>query len=1222
VTLVANPTTDRNRRGLELRRFEERLHQSDAKQQAAILDALPASIAMLDAHGVIVSINTSWRDFAAANGSMVAGCEVGLSYLEACDRARGPQALEAPEVAAGIRAVLGGTAASFSIEYSCHLPAEQRWFLMKVTALGEGHVQGAVVMHVDITERQSAQNALQAMSLKAQRRERMLRTMLSSISDFAYVFDRDGCFVFANQPLLTQWHKTLEEMIGKTFVDLGYDRGVAEHLQRQIQRVVETKQSVIEETPIVTPDGARVCYEYIFSPALSADGDVDYVVGSARDVTLRRQAEDSVRRDHTQLRHLIDGLGPSLFVGLLTPDGILLAVNRSPLVAAGLKPEDVLGKPFAQTHWWSHSPQVQQQLLEAIDRAARGEPSHYEVKVRGRNGDFIDIEFILQPLRDESGAVIFLVPSAIVVTEQKRAQEALRASEAEFRTLAESLPQIVWVAQPNGSVIYRNKHWMDYTGLSLAAGLGAGSTHLFHPDDEARVRNSWLDATRTKSEYTVECRMQRADGAYRWWLVRAVPQRDSEGNVLKWFGTCTDVHDLKLAELEISQLNAQLEDRVRARTLELNVAREEAEQANLAKSAFLAMMSHEIRTPMNGVLGMIEVLHRTSLLDHQVEMVDLIRDSAFSLLTIIDDILDFSKIEAGKMLVENEPMELAGTIEKVCCMLDHLAMARDVRMTVFVDPAIPRTVCGDHVRLRQILVNLIGNAIKFSSGLAQPGRVLVRATLAERQAQHVSVDLIVADNGVGMDQAALKQLFTPFSQADASTTRRFGGTGLGLAITDMLVRLKGGTISVSSEPGQGATFTVRLDFSVAEGDGGDDETAKLFQGMRCRVVGRELPLGNDMGSYLASAGVTVERSPDLAHAMAAERKQGLELWLILPDQPRRAAAALRAMAACPAGSAIRFLVLEWGRRRRPRAEAPDLVVLDVDAMPRRTLFDAFGLTSGRIAALNEIAETPSAHRVPAPAHRHEALPGRRVLVAEDSETNRIVITRQLELIGFAADVVCNGLQALEQWRTGDYALVLTDLHMPRMDGYGLASAIRAEEEVGHRTPIVALTANALQDEEQRCLAAGMDAYLSKPVRLPQLKAAIEAWLGEPSRVEAFPQAEIVSKELTPPADLAVLAALVGSEPGVINEVLQSFRESSDESGRRLSEGIETGALAQVASAAHQLKSAARSIGALRLHEICVDIEQLAESGKTNNLSVLLMRFRVEMAAVNGFIDSR
>ena len=950
MTLVANPTTDRNRRGLEMRRLEERLHHREALQQAAILDALPASIAMLDAHGVIVSINKSWRDFAAANDSIVAGYEVGLNYLEARDRAHGPPAQEAPEVAAGILAVLGGTAPSFSFEYPSRSPAEQRWFLMKVTALGEGHVQGAVVMHVDITERQSAQNALLEMSLMTQRRERMLRTMLSSISDFAYVFDRGGCFVFANQPLLAQWHRTLDGMIGKTFADLGYDRDIADHLQRQIQEVVETKRRIIDETPIVNPNGVLACYEYVFSPALSADGNVDYVVGSARDVTLRRQAEDAVRRAHAQLRHLIDGLGPSLFVGLLSTDGVLLEVNRSPLAASGLKAEDVLGKPFAQSHWWSHSPQVQDQLGQAIERAAHGEPSHYEVQLRGKGDEFIDIEFTLQPLRDDSGTVIFLVPSAIVITEQRRAQAALLASEAEFRTLAESLPQIVWVAQPDGSVIYRNKHWMDYTGLPLAAGLGAGSTPLFHPHDERRVREAWLHATRTKSEYAVECRMQRADGEYRWWLVRAVPQRDSEANIIKWFGTCTDVHDLKLAELEITALNAQLEDRVRARTLELNIAREEAEQANRSKSDFLATMSHEIRTPMNGVLGMIEVLHRTSLLGDQVEMIDLIRDSAFSLLTIIDDILDFSKIEAGKMLMEDAPMAFEGTIEKVCGMLDHLAMARDVRMTLFVDPAIPRMVRGDHVRLRQILVNLTGNAIKFSSGRVQPGRVLVRATLADRQPQHVSVDLIVADNGVGMDQAVLKQLFTPFSQADASTTRRFGGTGLGLAITDMLVRLKGGSISVSSEPGQGATFTVRLGFALEEDGDGDDEAAKLVTDLRCRVIGCEAPMGDDMSAHLASAGATVERSPDLAHAGAAQRAPGLELWLILPDQPRQAPEALRAMAACPAGSEIRFLLLGWGKRRRPRTGAPGLVMIDVDSMPRRTLFDALGLASGRVAA--------------------------------------------------------------------------------------------------------------------------------------------------------------------------------------------------------------------------------------------------------------------------------
>jgi diguanylate cyclase (GGDEF)-like protein/PAS domain S-box-containing protein len=405
------------------------------------------------------------------------------------------------------------------------------------------------------------EHALAELVQKMERREHVLSITLASLTDFAYIFDREGRFLFANEPLLNLWDLTLEQVEGRNFFDLGYPAELALRLHHQLREVIENKASFIGEESYTSPTGVHGVYEYIFSPVIAANGSaVEFVVGSTRDVTERRRTEDKLRDSQKHLRDIIDGLGPTMFVGLLTPQGILIEVNRSPLEAAGLVAEDVLGKPFVDTHWWSHSVEVQEQLRDAIQRAALGEPSRYEVRTLGGNGQHIDIDFSLQPVKNDGGEVIFLVPSASVITERKLAEEALLKSEAKFRTLAEVIPQMVWTTTASGANTYFNQQWMDYTGLALEESLGDGWNKPFHPEDRQRAWDAWQQAVVTGETYTNECRLRRKDGIYRWWLMRGVPMRDAAGAIEKWFGTCTDIHDIKMAEQEIFRNNAALLD--------------------------------------------------------------------------------------------------------------------------------------------------------------------------------------------------------------------------------------------------------------------------------------------------------------------------------------------------------------------------------------------------------------------------------------------------------------------------------------------------------------------------------------------------------------------------------------------------------------------------------------------------------------------------------------
>ena len=446
------------------------------------------------------------------------------------------------------------------------------------------------------------------------------------------------------------------------------------------------------------------------------------------------------------------------------------------------------------------------------------------------------------PFRDGAGAVIGLVGMSHDVTERKEAEEerarllereqaaraeaeaavrqrdetlrALRASEEQYRSLAEAIPQIVWTAQPDGALVYTNHRWAEYTALTPEQIDAEGWAPVVHPDDLPQCSDRWAEALCTEEPYEIEYRLKRAsDGAYRWHLDRAVPVRDQTGRVVKWFGACTDIDDQKRAAEAFHK------------------AKEAAEAANRAKSEFLANMSHEIRTPMNGILGMTELALDTHLTREQREYLTMVKASADSLLAVINDILDFSRIEARKLHLEAVDFPLRDTLGDMLKALAMRAEEKNLELACHIAPDVPDALVGDPTRLRQVIVNLVGNALKFT----ERGEVVVnvgmmndeRGTMNERGAKedsssvhHSSFIILhfeVRDTGIGIPVEKRRLIFEAFAQADASTTRKYGGTGLGLAICSQLVPMMGGRIWVESEVGQGSTFHFTARFGRAKG---------------------------------------------------------------------------------------------------------------------------------------------------------------------------------------------------------------------------------------------------------------------------------------------------------------------------------------------------------------------------------------------------------------------
>ncbi len=939
-------------------------------------------------------------------------------------------------------------------------------------------------------------------------------------------------------------------------------------------------------------DGAQ---DYLITDDLEAgilEHAVRYAVG-------RKRADDELRHSEARYRSLVEGLPLNVFRKDL--EGRVVYANQNYLREIGIPWNELQGKTD-----YDLFPRHLAEKYRRDDAAVLASRKIFEdvEEHRQPSGETIYVQVLKSPVYDADGNVVGIQGMFWDVSARKRAEEALRASDARFRSLVRSNVMGIVMAHRDGSISEANDAFLDMVGYSRAD-LEAGRLRwdrLTAPEYAATDLSGIEQLSETGTCAPWEKELLRKDGSRVHVLNGLASLKGSRDRCLCFV---VDISTQKEAEAQLKS------------------AKEAADQANRAKSAFVANMSHEIRTPMNAILGMTELLLDTRIDAEQREYLTVVQESAESLLSLINNILDFSKIEAGKLDIDRVEFDVRTTISGILRALAVTAHKRGLEIVLGIDPAVPERLIGDPTRLRQILVNLVGNAVKFT----EKGDIVVRISVDSSDDDSVLVRLSVADTGIGIPADKRDSVFRPFEQVDSSRARKYGGTGLGLAICTKLVELIGGRIWCEDNSRGGTTFHATGRFARAEPAAGSETESDFgpLQGVKILVVDDNESSRTSLEERLRSWGMAVtsvdggSAAAELIGRMSAT-EEAFAVALVDAQMPGCDGYSLVERVRRDTPHRVRSFVMLLNPVHRSaevkRCEDVKATAYLVKPIDDSELFDTLAalLCSDESATTVVLPESAP----PQPEYR---VAGLRILLAEDSPFNQKLALGVLGKRNHRVTVANNGHEAVALANAHEFDLIFMDIQMPEMDGLEATRRIRShEQKSGRRVPVIAMTAQAMKGMRERCLSVGMDDYLIKPVRAREIYDKIESMFSGRTAGASAADAGTGPCRDRPTADNPVIdwdaaMASVDGDRALLTDVVQAFLEECPLLIEQLKTALAASNAKLLSRSAHTLRGAMRTLGIESTARVAAQLEEMARRDDMSNSADLLQRLQADLEPI-------
>jgi len=954
-------------------------------------------------------------------------------------------------------------------------------------------------------------------------------------------------------------------------------------------------------------DGEEFWESASISPIKDDNGEITHFVAVKQDITERKQAEETIREQKNFVETIINSIPDAISI-IDIETGRIIAANDAFVAEVGQPRGRILGQPcYKVTHNLAEMCAPPRHDCPMLSTRQTGQKHMVEHIHQGPDGRRLYVEVSTFPIKNESGDFNQVVHVARDITERKNAEEAIRASEARLSTILRTTNQGFWLVDNHAVTLDVNPAMCVILGRPKNEILGKKIYEFLEDESSSTVLEQ--EKLRNEKEQSIyEVSLLQPDGTRVPCLVNASPLVDVDGNKIGSFGMFTDITDRKHMEDELVE------------------AKHAADEANKAKGDFLANMSHEIRTPMNAVIGMAHLALKTDLTAKQRDYLKKIQSSANSLLGIINDILDFSKIEAGKMDIEAVDFNLDDVLENLGNLVSVKAQEKENLELLFATAGdVPRFLVGDPLRLGQVLINLANNAVKFT----ESGEIVVSIEIQDQKEGRITLKFSVSDTGIGLTKEQMAKLFQSFSQADTSTTRKYGGTGLGLTISKRLVEMMGGKIWVESQPGQGTTFNFTAVFDlgkemakkrfVPRGDLRGMKTLVVDDNVTSREILKDILESFSFEVFLASSGE--EGIAEIEKASAAKPFELVIMdWKMPGMDGIEAASRIRSH---PGLSNIPAIILVTAYGREEVMQKADKAGLDgflLKPVNPSVLFDAIMLAFGE--------EVPEASRSSKRIEESKVLGeirGARILLVEDNEINQQVAKEILEGAGLNVTIAGNGQKAVDAVKEADYDAVLMDVQMPVMDGYTASREIRNLKSESRNVPIIAMTAHAMAGDEDKSLAAGMNGHVTKPIDPDKLFAALQKWIRSDRRrtgaqqvqvagATDLPQMRAAEEEVLPESlagfDLAAGLKRLMANKDLYRRLLIDFGRKYTGVGAEIRKALDANDLVQTHSLVHNIKGLAGNLAAVNLQEAAIALENLVKdrSGKPVSTKALNRAF--------------